>query len=364
VEEEFRQKMASTRNTRAIRALLGAAILAGSLLVSPLTAGAAPHSETPTTPTTPTTSADVIAKLDDLAVSNDKLTEAFNKATADVATAQQNAEQADKAAVAARRTLVGARHDLAISLAAQYKGSSFSHTAALLASNSGQNYIEKMQSLSFLSMHQQEIASEAAQAAVAAKQADATAAKLVATAVAKRASLAAQRDALSTEIDKQKRLLASLTAAERARVLAQGTPSKPQVAAQVAQIAQLTTAPTSAVSKGAGAAVQAALSQQGKPYVWGAAGPDAYDCSGLTMWAWGQAGVSLPHQSEQQQNLGTPVDQSQLQPGDLVFFGSPAYHVGMYIGNGMMVHAPTSGDVVKVTSLSYMSDYSGARRVG
>jgi cell wall-associated NlpC family hydrolase len=106
------------------------------------------------------------------------------------------------------------------------------------------------------------------------------------------------------------------------------------------------------------------MSQQGKPYVWGAAGPDSYDCSGLTMWAWAQAGVSLPHQSAEQQALGTPVSQGQLQPGDLVFFGSPAYHVGMYIGNGMMVHAPTTGDVVKVSPLAYMSDYSGATRVG
>src|SRR5205807_9412848 len=108
----------------------------------------------------------------------------------------------------------------------------------------------------------------------------------------------------------------------------------------------------------AAAAVNAAMSQRGKPYVWGAAGPDSYDCSGLTMWAWGQAGVSLPHQSADQQAMLPAVDRSQLQPGDLVFFGSPAYHVGMYIGNGNMIAAPHTGDVVRIEAVySAVSGY-------
>ena len=110
-------------------------------------------------------------------------------------------------------------------------------------------------------------------------------------------------------------------------------------------------------------AVDAALSQTGKPYQWGASGPDSYDCSGLTMWAWNQAGVSLPHNSGAQYNATPRVPRSDWQPGDLLFFGSPIHHVGMYIGNGQMVEAPYSGNRVRVVPAS-RSDYVGAGRPG
>ena len=116
-----------------------------------------------------------------------------------------------------------------------------------------------------------------------------------------------------------------------------------------------------APSAGAQAAVDAALSQVGKPYVWGAAGPDSYDCSGLTMWAWAQAGVSLPHNSGMQYDATPRVAQGDWQPGDLLFFGSPIHHVAMYIGRGQMVEAPYTGSQVRVVS-AYRSDYVGAGR--
>jgi cell wall-associated NlpC family hydrolase len=112
-------------------------------------------------------------------------------------------------------------------------------------------------------------------------------------------------------------------------------------------------------------AVNFAYAQLGKPYEWAADGPGSYDCSGLTMAAWRAAGVSLPHSSGMQYGYGTHVSQSQLQPGDLVFFYSPISHVGLYIGGGKMIHAPRPGDVVKITSISgsYMP-YVGATRPG
>jgi peptidoglycan DL-endopeptidase CwlO len=113
---------------------------------------------------------------------------------------------------------------------------------------------------------------------------------------------------------------------------------------------------------GAGKAVQAALSQIGKPYKWGAAGPNAYDCSGLTSWAWAQAGRSLPHSSRAQYASTTRVSRDDLQPGDLLFFGSPIHHVAMYIGNGRMVEASRSGTPIRVSSIN-RSDYAGAGRV-
>jgi len=122
--------------------------------------------------------------------------------------------------------------------------------------------------------------------------------------------------------------------------------------------------PSSVVAPTAAAqvAVNTALAQVGDPYVWGAAGPDAFDCSGLTEYAYAAAGVQLPHSSNMQSTMGRPVSYYDLKPGDLVFFYSPVSHVAMYIGNGQIVTAPHTGDVVKVTELAYMPEYAGARR--
>ena len=122
--------------------------------------------------------------------------------------------------------------------------------------------------------------------------------------------------------------------------------------------------PAPAPNPGAQTAVDAALSQVGKRYQWGAEGPDSYDCSGLTLWAWAHAGVSLPHNSGMQQAAITPVAREDLQPGDLMFFGSPVHHVSMYIGNGQMVEAPYTGEFVRVVPSSRSSDFAGAGRPG
>ena len=123
------------------------------------------------------------------------------------------------------------------------------------------------------------------------------------------------------------------------------------------------TSPILAPDHAAQVVVDTAMAQRGKPYVWAASGPGAFDCSGLALYAFRAAGISLPHSSSMQSRMGTPVSRAQLRPGDLVFFHSPVSHVGIYIGNGEIVHAPTPGDVVKVSSISYMGLYAGARRL-
>lgn len=109
-----------------------------------------------------------------------------------------------------------------------------------------------------------------------------------------------------------------------------------------------------------GKVVEVARRYLGRPYQWAASGPSSFDCSGFTMFVYAQVGVSLPHSSRAQISAGERVSRANLQPGDLVFFGSPIHHVGIYVGDGMMIHSPHTGDVVSIDPL--LSDYSGACR--
>jgi len=121
--------------------------------------------------------------------------------------------------------------------------------------------------------------------------------------------------------------------------------------------------PPAAGASAARVAVAFAESQIGKPYQWGGAGPNSYDCSGLVMVAWGRAGVSFPHSAQDQYDMTERVSIADLQPGDLVFYGTPndVYHVGIYIGNGQMVDAPETGEDVKIQSIYELNLLGGGR---
>jgi cell wall-associated NlpC family hydrolase len=160
----------------------------------------------------------------------------------------------------------------------------------------------------------------------------------IATLVAQAAAAKAAADAKAAQEALARQ--AALQAASRARALySAGNALSPPLG------------PPPPVGSGAGAAVAAAESRIGAPYVWGAAGPDAFDCSGLTMWAWAHGGVSLPHFSGAQYSSITHISMSQLQPGDLVFFANPADHVAMYVGNGMIIQAAHTGTTVAVSPM-------------
>ncbi len=173
----------------------------------------------------------------------------------------------------------------------------------------------------------------------------------------------------------EQRRQAMLAAQARARYLARMQAARLQ--ALQASEAVPTTPPATQLSGGVlettppppppsyGNVVGIALQYLGTPYVWGASGPSAFDCSGFTAYVYAQVGVSLPHNAAAQYGYGVPVSRDQLQPGDLVFFDGLG-HVGLYIGNGQFVHAPHTGDVVKISSLSdswYAATFVGARRI-
>jgi len=111
-----------------------------------------------------------------------------------------------------------------------------------------------------------------------------------------------------------------------------------------------------------GSAMSIAMGKLGAPYRWGAAGPGAFDCSGLVYWSYRQIGTTLPRSSSAQSRVGTPVAKGALQPGDLVFFYRPVSHVAIYIGNGRVVHASTAGKPVKISNLNDMP-FTSARRI-
>ena len=160
--------------------------------------------------------------------------------------------------------------------------------------------------------------------------------------------------------------LAALVASSSRQLMAETTAMASQAGQELLSTAGLEFTPPSPLPAPLGTtpvALAWAFSELGKPYVWGATGPDTFDCSGLTQYAWHQAGVDIPRIAADQDTWSVPVPLSQLLPGDLVFFGkSDIHHVGIYIGDGLMINAPHTGDVVRVSSI-WWSDLAGFGRV-
>ncbi|GAA1413423.1 C40 family peptidase [Kitasatospora putterlickiae] len=169
-------------------------------------------------------------------------------------------------------------------------------------------------------------------------------------------ALAAERKAVQDKLAKAQALLNKLSAADRAKVNAQEA-----AATRASRSAAERPADTGPVTGRAATIVQFAYAQLGKPYVWGATGPSGYDCSGLTGAAYRAAGVKLPRVSQDQWKAGARISRADLQPGDLVFFYADLHHVGLYIGEGKMIHAPRTGKNVEVLPIDAMP-YVGAVR--
>jgi cell wall-associated NlpC family hydrolase len=280
------------------------------------------------------------------------VTEQLNEAKVQLEQQQAAVASADQAAADAQTRLEALGGQIRQLARSAYTSDGFSRLDVMLTSSSAEEFVHQLGTLDAIAGHTNEQVAQIAVAADAAEQAQATADEAEALAQKSYDDIAAQQKDLEAKIADYQRQYAALTAPQQQQVLAAHGGDTQAVPSGVI-------APSAAAQQ----AVDTALAQVGDPYVWGAGGPDAFDCSGLTQYAYSAAGVSLPHSSSSQSRMGMAVSRSELQPGDLLFFYSPVSHVGMYIGNGQMVHASTSGQPVKVASIDSMPSYNSARRI-
>ena len=315
----------------------------------------------------PTTAARALQQMRVLYKDFATASEAFHESETVLVKRSAQAKVAAARATAAARTEAGYRAEIKRLVASQARSDPFGTFGAMLSSDSPGEFAAQASLIEVVSTRRAAVVTEAskANAAAAATRTQAltardSAAKLTRELKVKRTDLsrrAAQAAALYQRLSAAER--AALTAAQTSRAAEQrasrSTGREPVMEPPPVDVP---------VSGRAGAAVGEARRQVGKPYVWGATGPGSFDCSGLTSWAWRAAGVEIPRTSRAQYAAGNKVSRSALQPGDLVYFGSPIYHVAIYVGGNTMISAPQPGDVVKYQSVDAFGDYAGATRPG
>jgi len=254
------------------------------------------------------------------------------------------------------------RNSLATIAVARYKSTGLGEGVELLFSSDPSLYLSSAGSLENITRKQ---AAQLRKYATAKQRLDATSLtvadklRLVQAAEARYRAQAAQ---VKSKLEAAEKLLSKLEAKDRERLRKIQEMDAAEREAYSREQAKL----ANTVSGRAGLALRYAVKQIGDNYVWGAAGPVRWDCSGLTMRAFEQAGVRLPHSSRAQFNYGRSIARNNLLPGDLVFFGSPISHVGIYIGKGKMVHAPRPGARVQIVEFGNFfgkKRYVGARRL-
>ncbi|PCG82167.1 glycoside hydrolase [Streptomyces sp. WZ.A104] len=374
---------------------LTTAALASVTLLSTQSATAAPAEPKPAVE-------EVQKKVDALYRQAGSATQEYNRAKA-ASAAQQTKVDTLLSDVAKRAEKINeARRALGSYAAAQYRSGGIAPTATFFLADDPQGYFDQNQLMSRVTERQQKAVVDfrKQQASAAKKRAEAV--KSLETLTETQATLAASKKDVQTKLTEARSLLSRLTAEEKARLaelerkkeaeakekaekLARKQAADAEQRAEAEEKAReeaakesgggtgsgsgtgTGTGTDSGTGAGSGYAAKAekvlafARAQIGKPYVWGASGPSSYDCSGLTQSAWREAGVDLPRTTWDQVKVGTRVATSDLQPGDLVFFYDDISHVGIYKGDGMMIHAPKPGANVREESIYYMPIYGSVR---
>ena len=286
------------------------------------------------------------ARIDKLYEQAEAATERYNAAAERSRRLQRQVEYAQESAARRQERVNRLRSALASFAGAQYRSGGIDPSIALMLTEDPDGYLDKATTLNRIGSRQQEKLLRLKSAQRSLKQQSSEAGAKLELLERERAERKRHKQAVLKKLDAARKLMHQLSAAERAererasRAGGRGGSVVPQGA--------------KASSNRAEAALAAARSAIGKPYVWGAAGPASFDCSGLTQWAYGKAGVSIPRTSQAQRSAGRQVPLSQARPGDLVVYRDDASHVGMYAGNGQIVHAPHPGAPVRYDPVDMM----------
>jgi cell wall-associated NlpC family hydrolase len=322
----------------------------------------------------------VLGQIQQLDSSLERAIEAYDLANVKLARIRDDLSTNTRNLSIAKKSLKNAQRELSSRLVDIYTSEGGDSTlAVLLGSSSLDQMLSRIDAVDRVSQQDSLVLNQVAhfrrevqQRQVRLKRAHEEQKQVVAQRAAARASIESQlsqRRALLSSIRDQ---IAQLQAQERARQAELAREAAARLAAQQQSSASQPLVPPVQPPSGGGAppppsnggVVAIAMRYLGVPYVWGGASPAGFDCSGFTMYVYAQVGVSLPHNAAAQFGYGTPVSRSQLAPGDLVFFDGLG-HVGIYVGGGSFIHAPHTGDVVKISSLTgwYASTFVGGRRL-
>ncbi|MFJ8536243.1 NlpC/P60 family protein [Streptomyces sp. NPDC093591] len=330
---------------------------------------------------------EVEKKVDDLYRQAESATEKYNAAKEKTAKQRKRVDTLLDDVAKRTQKLNDAREELGRNAAAQYRtGAAAPDTATFLLADTPQDYFDQTQLMDRMTGRQKEAVDDyfTQQSATMTKRQEAT--QSLETLTESQNDLQTAKTTVQRKLADARELLSKLTAEEKARLAAIEKRKQEEAARKAAELARQqaeaerqrqeaaqqqessesssdsstsdsSTSDSSYATK-ADKALAFARSQIGKPYVWGATGPDSYDCSGLTQAAWKAAGVDIPRVTYDQVNAGTTVSLSNAQPGDLIFFYDDVTHVGIYIGNGMMIHAPKPGAYVREESIYYDGESS------
>ena len=326
-----------------MRKLSGAATLAAATAALALLVPAA-DSMAQTTSSQPSLTT-LVAQAKQLEFQINALSEQYDGLRIQLSRAQADAQIAQQAAARDATALASGQQAIAELAAENYMNAGLDPTLQALTAGNPEQFLSQASTITELDQASGYKVSTLVNAENQDQRARQTADQQLATVRALEAQMSAKKGAIDAEIDR-----VNSAAMKQAMAIFTQTGQYPDIS--------IPTANTVGAQ-----ALQAALSRRGDPYVWGAAGPSAFDCSGLVVWAFAQEGITLPHFTGDQWNSGVHVSRADLEPGDLVFFFADISHVGIYLGDGLMVDAPDFGEVVRVEPV-FWADYVGAVRIG
>ncbi|MFF1645621.1 NlpC/P60 family protein [Streptomyces sp. NPDC058240] len=331
---------------------------------------------------------DVQKKVDDLYRQAGTATQQYNQAKEASATQRAKVDALLNDVAKRADRLNDARRTLGTYAAAQYRSGSITPSATFFLADDPQSYFDQSQLMDRMTSRQQKAITDFRTQQAKASKKRAEAVRSLETLTTTQTTLRTSKQNVQKKLGEARTLLSKLTAEEKARLAAIERKKEAEARRKAQELAkQQAAAKAEAERKAEEAAKESgggtgtgtgtgsdssattkaekvlafARAQLGKPYVWGATGPASYDCSGLTQAAWKSAGVDIPRTTWDQVKIGTRVATADLRPGDLVFFYDDISHVGIYKGDGMMIHAPKPGANVREESIYYMPIYGSVR---